>query len=87
MPELSIAILGIELILFAIPDLLNLMVGQVYFKNNPEEFGIPRDKTSIFYNTFQLAVGTFIILNARNYAKKVIKGGKQDDRQDEGTKI
>ncbi len=80
--ELAISIIGVIAIINAIPNLLNVVVGQVYYRNDPEAFGLGNEKAPIFLEIFKLAVGILTILNARNLAKFIVKRGERDDEYD-----
>lgn len=80
--ELAIAIIGIVVIVYSIPSLFNFVVGSIYFRTNPEEFGSTNEKAPIFLNGFKFIVGIFTILNARNLAKFIVKRGESDDNLD-----
>lgn len=80
--ELAIAIIGVITIIHAIPNLLNVVVGQVYYRNDPETFGLGDETAPIYLEIFKLVVGLLTILNARNLAKFIVKRGLKDDEHD-----
>ena len=81
--ELSLAIIGIVLIVYSLPEMLNLIVSRVYYRTNPEDFGMTTGMAPVFYNAFRLIIGIFLILNARNFGKKIVSRGERDDLIDE----
>lgn len=82
--ELAIASISLIAILYSLPQLLSELVYLIYFKE-PEidNFFRPHHETDFFRPAFQLVIGIFLLLNSRNFAKKIVKRGEQDDKQDE----
>ncbi|WP_258105896.1 hypothetical protein [Marinoscillum sp. MHG1-6] len=79
--ELSIATIALIAILYSLPQLLSEMVYLIYFKE-PEidNFFVPHHETDFFRPTFQLVIGIFLLLNSRNFAKKIVNRGEIDDK-------
>ena len=81
--EISLVTVGVIAIIFSIPQILSTIVDNVYFHNHQEsEFWTLSRKTDTFYGVFKLVTGLFLILNARNFAKKIVLRGEKDDKLD-----
>ena len=82
--ELSIATIALIAILYSLPQLLSELVYLIYFKEpQVENFFVPHHETDFFRPTFQLVIGLFLLLNSRNFAKKIVKRGEKDDTNEE----
>lgn len=82
--EISLAIVSILLIAFSIPALINSFIGLVYFQDRGD-FAVPSASsldTGIYFNLARLGIGIFLLVNARNFSKKIISRGKYDDQLD-----
>ena len=85
--EIALAIVAILTILSSIPDLLTQQVNSIYYHDNELEFWTTDAKNQLFKNLFMLVAGFFLLLNARNFSKWIVKNGSQDDVKDEADKL
>ncbi|MEQ9102309.1 MAG: hypothetical protein RIF36_24950 [Imperialibacter sp.] len=82
--EVTLAMIAVVAIVFAIPDILAGIVDNIYFHNHDESvFWTPATKTVTFRSVFTLFAGIFLLLNSRNFAKRIVGRGQLDDRRDE----
>ena len=82
--EISLVTIGIIAIVFSVPQILSTIVDNIYFHNHRESvFWTLNRKTDTLYGLFKLLAGLFLILNARNFAKKIVRRGENDDELDE----
>lgn len=85
--EIALAIISIVAILNSIPNLLSQQVNSIYYHDHKEmEFWTTTAKNHLYQNLFALAAGTFLLFNARNFAKWITNRGEQDDKHDENSK-
>ena len=85
--EIAIVTISIVAIVFSIPGIAGNLTEIIYFPS-ADEFG-NSDKSFDNYSysmVFQLAVGIFVLLNARNFAKKIFTRGIKDDEIDKKTR-
>ncbi|MEQ8470838.1 MAG: hypothetical protein RIC35_06610 [Marinoscillum sp.] len=84
--EIALAIVSVLAILNSIPNLLSQQVNSIYYHDHKEaEFWTTAAKNLLYQNLFILAAGTFLLLNARNFAKWIVNHGTQDDKLDENS--
>jgi len=86
--EIALAIIAIIAIVFILPRVLGNISGIVYFSER-DEFGkrtVEFDQNSIGMLT-QVIIGLFLLFNARNFAKWIVRRGEKDDQIDEDNKI
>jgi hypothetical protein len=82
--EIALASIGILAIVYSIPNILYSVVENVYFHDHRETvFWTRPTRNEMYQAVFQLVIGTFLLMNARNFAKLIVKRGKQDDEHDE----
>lgn len=82
--EITLAAIGIITIVSSIPDLLYKAVDAIYFHNHKEsEFWTRPTRSEVFRAAFILVIGCFLLMNSRNFAKKIVKRGELDDDFDE----
>ncbi len=81
--ELSLVIISVIAIVFSIPGILANLTDIIYFPVR-DEYGYS-DKSfdaQSLRMVFQLAIGIFLLLNARNFSKWINKRGINDDEFD-----
>ena len=81
--ELSLIVISVIAIVFSIPTILANITDIIYFPQN-DEFGYSEKSFDSHSMTkvVQLALGIFLLLNARNFAKWINKRGIKDDEFD-----
>jgi len=83
--EISLSVISVLAIVYSIPSFLAQVVDTIYFHDNQDsEFWTRPAKHQAFQALFTLAIAIFLLLNSRNFAKRIANIGKQDDLQDEG---
>ena len=81
--EISLAIIAVIAIVYTLPHTLGNIVNIVYFAEK-DEFGqsdVHFDQDSIIM-LIQLFIGFFLLFNARNFAKWIVRKGEKDDQID-----
>jgi hypothetical protein len=85
--EVTLVVIGILAILSALPELLYQLVNLIYFHNHAESpYWTSSKQGTIFRYIFQLGLGFFVVMNARNFAKKLQRIGVKDDNLDNENK-
>lgn len=81
--EIALAVISVLAIVNSVPDLLTQQVNNIYYHDHAEvEFWTTGAKNQFFQLLFTLIVGIFMLINSRNFAKRITKRGEQDDQHD-----
>ncbi|MDH5609393.1 MAG: hypothetical protein OEY56_07935 [Cyclobacteriaceae bacterium] len=82
--EIALVTISVLAIVYSIPSILSQTVDNIYFHDPKEtEFWTKSTKGEFFESVFITVIGIFLLLNARNFAKMIVKRGERDDRHDE----
>jgi hypothetical protein len=82
--EITLSAIGILAIVFSISDILYPIIESNYFHDHKEsDFWSKPIRSEIFRAILKILVGIFLLMNSRNFAKMIVKRGKQDDKHDE----
>ena len=84
--ELALAVISVLGIVYSIPNILAHVIDNIYFHNHEESvFWNRPTKNSLIQAAVTLAIGIFLLLNSRNFAKLIVKRGTRDDQLDENS--
>jgi hypothetical protein len=86
--EIALAIIAVIAMVFMLPRILADISGIVYF-SEADEFGnrnVEFDQDSIAM-LIQVFIGVFLLFNARNFAKWIVRRGEKDDQIDRDNKF
>jgi hypothetical protein len=81
--ELSLVVISVIAIVFSIPGILASLTDIIYFPVK-DEFGYSEKSFDVnsYERVFQLVIGIFLLLNARNFSKWINRHGIKDDEFD-----
>lgn len=84
--EVALIVIAVIGITSSIPRILHKVTHFLYFndyeKHEKTRFWTGQEKAIILYWIFVLAVGIFLVFNARYFAKKIVRIEDKDDEQD-----
>jgi hypothetical protein len=85
--ELALITISVIAIVFSTPRILGNLIEIVYYPATDEFGNSSKSFDDFSYGmTFQLLVGMFLLLNARNFSKMINKRGIKDDEFDKKTR-
>ena len=82
--EIALAVISVLAIVYSIPSILAQIIDNIYFHNHQEtEFWTRPTKKNLIQSTMTLVIGIFLLLNSRNFAKRIVNRGELDDKHEE----
>ena len=81
--EISLAAIGAYIMVYSFPGILTSIADSIFSQKHQEsEFWATPRNVDILRVAFEFLSGLFLVLNARNFAKRIVRRGEADDKRD-----
>ncbi len=82
--EVCLSVIAILLFVNAVPPFLDMVVQEIYYQDRGD-LALTRSSSTdpgFYFLIFKVGIGILLIFNARNFSKKMVKIGLEDDATD-----